>query len=58
MCVCRQCLSAPVLILMAIRGPAVLDAPIGEDAAQGDAVLVEEGHHPIIEQIGGGVLRS
>lgn len=36
---------------MAVRGPAVLRPSIGKNTTEGDAVLVEEGHDPVIEQI-------
>ncbi len=41
------------LVLVAVRGPAVLRPPIGEHPIERNAGLLEERHHPIIEQVGG-----
>jgi hypothetical protein len=38
---------------VALRRAAILGAAIGQDPAQRDLLLVEEGNHPVIEQIGG-----
>ena len=42
------------LVFVGLRGAAVLGAPIGQHAGQLDPALVEERHHPIIEQVGRG----
>jgi len=39
---------------MAVVGPAIFGAAVGERALQGDGVLLVERDHPVVEQVGGG----
>ena len=42
---------------MSLRPAAELGAAIGEHTAHDDLVLVEEWHHPVVHQVGGGERR-
>lgn len=42
------------LVLVAVGRPTVLGAAIGEDPEQRNLVPLEEGHHPVVQQIGRG----
>ena len=40
------------LVFVPLRVAAILRAPVGEDAQQRHAVLVEEGDHPVVQKLG------
>ena len=42
------------LVFVAVVGPAIFGPAIGEHALQGDAVLLVERDHPVVEQVCGG----
>src|SRR5262245_41924015 len=42
------------LVLVVVRLAAELSAAVGEHATDGNLVFVEEWHHPIVHQVGGG----
>ena len=42
------------LVFVAVVGPAVFGPAVGEHALQGDAVLLVERDHPVVEQVCGG----
>ncbi len=42
------------LVVVRLRGGAILGASVGQHPAQLDAMLVEERHDTVVEQIGGG----
>ena len=41
------------LVGMVLRLPAVFSAPVGEDALQPDALLIDEGNYSVIQQVRG-----